>query len=119
MPQGLYGPNDVYAVGETSGFLGATSVFVTPELIIVPRGGVPGGTVTVQGVGFGSGESVDVYWGNPRLLLGTAVTNGSGSFTGSDALKVTIPASAAPGSNAVAATGQTTGAIAIGRIVVE
>lgn len=118
VPQAPYGPEDVYAVGQTSGKLGAASIFVTPALSVSPRTGAPGGAATAQGVGFGE-ETVQVYWGNPRQLLGTAAANGSGSFTGSSALEFTIPTNASPGSNAVTGIGQATDAIAIGEITVK
>jgi len=119
VPQRPYGPEDVYAAGQTSGRLGATTVDLTPRLRISPSTGSPGGAATAQGLGFGAGETVNVYWGNPRQLLGTPPTNISGSFVGSGALHFMIPTNAAPGSNPVIAIGQTTGAIAIGKITVE
>ncbi|MGA3076474.1 MAG: hypothetical protein ABSG56_22635, partial [Bryobacteraceae bacterium] len=66
-------------------------------------------------LGFGSGETVDVYWNNPRQLLGTATADavGSGAFT------ITIPATASPGINGVIGVGQITKAIGIGRVTVE
>lgn len=64
-------------------------------------------------------EGVAVYWANPRQLLGTAFTDSSWSSVDSGALKITIPTNAPLGSNAVVATGQTTGAVAIGKVIVE
>jgi hypothetical protein len=119
VPQHAYGAMDFFAVGQTSGKLGAASFFVTPSMIMNPSSGLPGGTTAAQGFGFGAGETVSVYWDNPRQFLGTAPANGQGSFTGSGALTITIPANASPGLNAVIGIGQTTNAIGIGEIEVR
>lgn len=119
VPEHPYGPSDVYAHGEAGGDLGATSIHVTPGLLITPRRGTPGGMATAQGSGFGVGESVAVYWGNPRETLGSAEANTSGDFIGNAAFSFAIPANAAPGSNAIVAIGKTTGAIAVGKMDVE
>jgi hypothetical protein len=119
VPEHPYGPADVYALGTDSGALGAASIHVTPGLLVTPHRVDPGVTATVQGSGFGAGESVEVYWGNPRESLGTAQTNSTGDFIGSAALSITIPANAAPGSDAIVAIGKTTAAVAIGQIDVE
>jgi hypothetical protein len=119
VPQHAYGPMDFFAVGQTSGKIGTTTFFVTPGLIMNPGSGLPGGTTAAQGLGFGAGETVSVYWDSPRQLLGTATANGEGSFSGSGALTITIPANASPGLNAVIGIGQTTNAIGIGKIEVK
>jgi len=118
-PQHAYGPMDFFALGQTSGKLGAANFFVTPGLIMNPGSGLPGGTTAAQGFGFGAGETVSVYWDNPRQLLGTATANGEGSFAGSGGLTITIPANASPGLNAVIGIGQTTNATGIGKIEVK
>ena len=114
-PQHPYGPMDVYAVGTNSRHLGAATLFVTPALGMNPATGVPGGTTTAYGFGFGAGEVVDVYWNNPRQLLGTATGNGHGS----SALTIAIPANASPGINGVIGIGQITKAIGIGEVAVR
>ena len=114
-PQHSYGPMDVYAVGVSSRHLGAASLFVTPALGMNPATGAPGGTTTAYGVGFGSGETVDIYWNDPRQLLGTATASGRGS----SALTIKIPANASPGINEVIGVGQTTKAIGIGAVAVQ
>ena len=119
VPPASYGAEDIYAVGDTSGNLGATSISVTPALIVSPRHASPGSTVTVQGSGFGSSEMVQVYWSNPRQLLGSAATNATGTFAGGNAVQFAIPLNAPSGTNAIAAIGQTTGAIALGSIRVH
>jgi hypothetical protein len=119
VPEHPYGPSDVYALGAASGALGATSIHVTPGLLITPRRGTPGSTATVQGSGFGASEAVTVYWGNPREPLGSAQANTNGDFIGGAALSFAIPANAPRGSNGIVAIGKTTGAIAAGKIDVE
>lgn len=118
-PQHPYGPMDVFAVGQSSGKLGAATLFVTPGIVMKPVTGVPGGTTAAEGLGFGVGEAVDIYWNNPRQLLGTATANSYGSFLGYHALTITIPADASPGINGVIGFGQTTRAIGIGVIYIQ
>jgi hypothetical protein len=114
-PQIPYGPIDFYAVGLTSGKLGAAPFFVSAAMVVTPHTGVPGDTATATGFGFGAGETVDIYWGEPRQLLGTATANAQGTST----LKITIPASAPLGPNAVLGVGETTQATALGKVRVE
>jgi hypothetical protein len=114
-PQHPYGPMDVYAVGVSSHRLGAATLTVTPALAMNPATGAPGSTTAAYGLGFGGGETVDIYWNSPRQLLGTATANSDGS----SALTITIPANAPLGVNAVIGVGQTTKAIGIGKVVVQ
>ena len=114
-PQHPYGPMDVYAVGVTSHKLGAATLSVTPVMAMNPASGAPGGATTAYGLGFGAGETVDIYWNNPRQLLGTATAN----VEGTGDLTIAIPANASPGSEAVIGVGQTTRAIGLGEITVQ
>jgi hypothetical protein len=114
-PQLPYGPIDFYAVGLSSHKLGVAALSVTPGLLMNPGTGAPGGTITAHVLGFGPGETVDVYWNNPRQLLGAATANGAGS----GALTIAIPATASPGINGVIGVGQTTKAIGIGKVTVQ
>jgi hypothetical protein len=114
-PQHPYGPMDVYAVGASSHKLGAATLSVTPGLLMNPGTGAPGGSTEAYALGFGADETVDIYWNNPRQLLGTATSNGEGSA----ALTITIPANASPGTNAVIGVGQATKAIGLGAIKVQ
>lgn len=113
------GSHAYFAVGETGGALGAATSFVAPRLLISPATGVPGGTASIQAVGFGADEQIDIYWNAPRVLLGSAATNNKGSVTGAHADSITIPATAARGANTVLAVGQTSQAIGIGTFTVE
>ena len=114
-PQHPYGPMDVYAVGVRSHKLGATTLSITPDLSVIPPAAAPGGSATADGFGFGAGETVDVYWDNPRQLLGTATANGEGTST----LTITCPANAPSGVNVVIGIGQTTQAIGYGKVTVR
>ncbi len=114
-PQQPYGPMDVYAVGVSSHKLGVATLSVTPALAMSPASAPPGGTTVAYGLGFGAGETVDLYWNNPRQLLGTATAGGRGTST----LTITIPANASPGLNQVFGVGQTTKAIGLGEITVK
>jgi hypothetical protein len=113
--QAPYGPVNIDAVGRESGKLGAASLFVTAAMAGVPRTGSPGDTITANGFGFGAGETVDIYWADPRQLLGTTTANGKGS----GALTFTIPANAPDGPNALQGIGQTTGAHGFGEVLVK
>jgi hypothetical protein len=118
-PQHAYGLTGFFALGSTSGDLGAATFSVTPGLAMVPDVVAPGGTTTAEGLGFGAGETVSVYLDEPRLLLGSATANSLGSFAGSNALTVAIPAKASQGIDALIGIGNTTGAIGIGKITVR
>jgi hypothetical protein len=114
-PQMPYGPTTFYAVGQTSGKLGAAAYFVTAAMVMTPGSGVPGDAITAHGFGFGAGETVDIYWAEPRQLLGTTTTNAQGSSSS----KITIPANAPTGPNKVFGVGQTTSATGSGEVVVK
>jgi hypothetical protein len=114
-PQHPYGPMDVYAVGVTSHKLGAATLSVAPAMAMDPGAGAPGDTTKAYALGFGAGETVDIYWNNPRQLLGTATA----SVAGTGDLTFAIPANASPGIEAVIGVGQTTKAIGLGEINVQ
>jgi hypothetical protein len=109
------GPIDIYAVGLDGGKLGASSFFVTAAIAAVPSTGVPGETIIAPALGFGAGETIDVYWSQPRQRLGSAVAKerGTGSLT------FPIPANAPSGPNALLGIGQTTGARGFGGVLVK
>jgi len=110
-----YGPIDFFAVGLSSGNLGAARFSVTPTLITVPKTQWPGLPITAYALGFGPEEKVDVYWNNPRQLLGTVAANGYGTGI----LTITVPANASRGKNATFAAGETTKVIGIATVWVE
>jgi hypothetical protein len=114
-PQHPLGPMDVYAVGESSHRLGATTLSVTPALAVTPGTSTPGASATANVLGFGADERVNVYWNEPRQLLGSVTS----SPLGSGSLAITIPGNASSGTNVVVGVGETTKAIGIGAVRVE
>jgi hypothetical protein len=114
-PQHPVGPMDVYAYGLTSGELGAATLSVISAVATNPVTEAPGGAITAYPLGFGAGETVSIYWNEPRQLLGTAVADslGSGSFA------MTVPANASPGLNDIFGVGATTGSLGLGRVWVK
>lgn len=114
-----YGLTALFAVGQTSGHIGAASFSVIPAIFMKPAVAEPVETVNVEGVGFGAGEQVYIYWSDPRAFVGSTKADSHGGFTGGEALPITIPANVSPGPNEVFAIGQTTGAIGIGTIRVN
>jgi hypothetical protein len=115
VPQLPYGVVDFYVEGLTSGELGAATLSVTPAVGLNPGTVAPEVTTTAYVFGFGSSETVDIYWNNPRQLLGAATTKGDGSGT----LTITIPGNVSPGLYGVIGVGQTTKAIGIGEVRVQ
>jgi hypothetical protein len=100
-PQSVNGPRIFVSVGESSGMLGAASFWMEARLILSPNSGSVGSTVTAAGYGFASRDMVNVFWDNPRTLLGTVPAGVNGSFDGSAAIAFTVPAGAAYGKNGV------------------
>ncbi len=117
--QGPYGPHTLIAQGQSSGLVGTTSFFETARLLLPPYSGAAGSTVQALGFGFAAGEQVKVYWNTPRQFLGTATANALGSFSGTTALTVTVPAGAPLGANLVFGVGQTSSARGIGGLSVH
>ena len=69
--------------------------------------GPPTTTVTVNGTGFGSSETVIATF-DTTTKVGTTTSSSMGSFS----FGITIPATALPGSHSIQATGQSSGLIA-------
>ena len=115
LPQQPTGAANVYAYGLTSKNLGATTLSVIPAVAALPAISAPGDAITASPVGFGMGEAVSIYWNNPRLLLGAVTANALGSAS----LPVTVPSNAPLGLNGVFATGATTGAVGLGKILLK
>ena len=115
-PQAAYGQRLFLGLGQTSGKLGAATFSVTARLVLNPTSGPVGTPATAQGYGFGGGEMVNVYWPNPKTLLGTVTASRSGT-TG--ALTFTVPVGAPAGVNKVYGVGQTTGARGYGNFTVN
>jgi virginiamycin B lyase len=102
LPPLPFGYHLFLAVGQTSGKRSGASFSITPELVLDPNYASPGGTVTATGVGFAAFDTIQVYWENPLTLLGTAVTNVSGSF---NPVTFTVPSGAGLGYDGVTAMG--------------
>jgi hypothetical protein len=87
--------------GQSSGKLGAANFSMNPRLMPQPNAGAAGSTTTATGLGFGSFQTVRVYWSTPKTLLGTATANALGTFSGSAALTFAVPDGAPLGPNKV------------------
>src|SRR5438132_2695028 len=84
----------------------ATGAPATAAIKLKPSYGPPTTKVKVTGTGFGATEQVVIKFSKDQV--GTATTDPAGSF----AAKITVPASALPGTHTVRATGQTSGLLA-------
>jgi virginiamycin B lyase len=115
----LFGPRIFVGVGQISGKLGAASFTLKPRLVVTPAAGAVGSTVTVEGYGFGSMETVGITWDVPRTFLGRVTADLHGTFSGSATLTFSVPSGAAPGKNVVYGHGQATGSIGSGSFTVE
>jgi hypothetical protein len=111
-PESEYGPRIFLGAGGAK--LGAASFSMAPRLILNPDSGAPGSTATAAGYGFGSSETVDVYWDNPRTFLGKAHADIYGSISGSAAFSFTVPSDAPPGLDKITGRGTVTGAVSFG-----
>jgi virginiamycin B lyase len=103
-PAAPFGPRVYVGVGQSSHKLGAASFTVTPNLVFNPDSGPAGSSVTAAGYGFPPFREVAIYWGAPRTLAGTAISDVNGTFGGSAALTFTVPAGAAAGANTILGT---------------
>ncbi|MGA2593872.1 MAG: hypothetical protein ABSH32_28550 [Bryobacteraceae bacterium] len=113
-PQSPMGPRIFLAVGQSSRKLGAANFSMAPILILTPSSGAVGSIVKAEGYGFGWPTGVDIYWDNPRTLIGAATPNTYGTFNGSAAVTFKVPADAAAGKNGVFGRDINTGAIGPG-----
>jgi len=106
-------------MGQSSSLFGVALLSVTPRLSIYPNTGTVGSTAVAQGVGFGPGEMVQVYWTTPRRLLSTAMEDNQGSFSESSGLTFTIPVGAPSGTNIVYGYGLSTQAVGKAEVTVH
>jgi virginiamycin B lyase len=105
VPQSVDGARIFLGAGQNSGKLGAAPFLTTPRLILSPDAGSPGNTVAVAGYGFGSFQTVSLYWNDTNTALGTVTADVHGTFSGSTGFKFTVPVGASPGADTVIATG--------------
>jgi len=61
--------------------------------------------VTVTGHDFGSLQQITISWSNPKIVLGTVMSDVHGTFAGSGALTFTVPTGSAAGSHKISAIG--------------
>jgi virginiamycin B lyase len=118
-PQSAFGPRTYLCVGQSSGKLGAVNFSVSARLALSPSSGPVGSAVRVEGYGFGVGEVITVFWGSPRMALGTATTDSDGTFKGTAALWFRVPADAAPGANGVFGHGSLPEVVGHGSFIVQ
>jgi hypothetical protein len=104
MGPGEYG---MLAKGRASGTTASASFTINQggaTLAFSPEQAAPGTTLTVTGMGFQAGESVDLSFNGPTVATATADTNGQVTWT------FTVPTLGA-GQYGVTATGQTSGQV--------
>lgn len=75
----------------------------SPQITLSASTVVQGGDISLTGVGFAAGESVQVWLHSDPVLLATVTADASGVLQAT----VTIPASAAPGAHEIVVTGLT------------
>jgi len=81
--------------------------FAQPTVVVTPKSGPPTDRAAVRGTGFAADEAVDIYFDTTDLAL--AATGRGGSFSG---IRLTIPASATPGTHWITGVGRTSGLVA-------
>jgi virginiamycin B lyase len=112
-PPSGYGPRFFLGVGQNSGKLGAAGFSMMPSLLLSTDSGTPGSTVTVSGYGFDTSLNPDdvsfgqinIYWNNPRTLMGTVEPNFHGSVVGDGSFTFTVPSTTPAGPNGIIAWG--------------
>jgi len=91
LPPVPFGYRIFLGLGATSGKIGAASFSATPTLRLSANVAEPGMSVTATGYGYGAFDTIQIYWESPLILLGTAVTDSTGSFVGDAGLTFTVP----------------------------
>jgi hypothetical protein len=97
----------VVVVGVLAQAGGATGAIADASVTVTPDHGPPVTRTVVNGTGFGATEQVLITFDAKQV--GTAITDGAGSFS----TAIGVPRSAKPGYHAVTATGQSSGLSAI------
>ncbi len=104
VPAASAGAHTVAVVGTTSSFVTTTAFTAATGLAVSPAITPPGTNVTVAGMGYQAGESVQIYLDSTSgTLLGTAAADVNGNVSQA----VAIPASAQPGGHSLIGVGQT------------
>jgi outer membrane protein assembly factor BamB len=92
---------------------GAVAATTAAGIALKPDHGPPTTRIRVSGTGFGATEQVDITFDDRQV--GTATTDGSGSFSKA----IRVPRSARPGSHTVTATGESSGLTASATFLVR
>jgi polyvinyl alcohol dehydrogenase (cytochrome) len=103
MPVAISGTHVLIGVGQSSSRWDGARFQVKPYLSLQPTGGAAGSTVTAIGSGFGSRETITLYWDTTAQAIGTGSSNTNGSMS----TTLQIPAAPA-GTHVVIAIGQRT-----------
>ncbi|MEO8659007.1 MAG: hypothetical protein ABI693_11080 [Bryobacteraceae bacterium] len=86
------GNNSIVGIGQQSGLLAVADVLVRPLVTATPSSLPPeGGTVTLSGYGFGPLEGLSIGFGAPFPPLASVITDINGTFTGDNAVTVSVP----------------------------
>lgn len=85
-------------------FCAISAAFGQPAVSVSPKSGPPTDKVHVRGAGFAADEALDIYFDTTDLALAT--TGPGGSF---DGIRLTIPASAVPGTHWITGVGRRSG----------
>jgi polyvinyl alcohol dehydrogenase (cytochrome) len=103
MPVAISGTHVLIGVGQSSGRWDGARFQVKPYLSLQPTNGTAGSTITAIGSGFGSRETITLYWDSTAQAIGTGSSNTNGSMS------TTLQVPAAPaGTHVVIAIGQRT-----------
>src|SRR5947209_5367006 len=85
----------------------------SPAITLSVSSGPPTTSLTVNGTGFGSSETVKINFDS--TVVGSTTTNSTGGFT----QKIKVPKSALPGNHSIQATGQSSGLSASATFLVQ
>jgi hypothetical protein len=82
----------VIAAGQTGGATARAAFRIVPGVSLARGAGPPGSANRLSGNGFAAHEKVTAHWASPGgPLLGAAVADAQGSFTGAHALAFKVP----------------------------
>ncbi|MFC1864792.1 IPT/TIG domain-containing protein, partial [Chloroflexota bacterium] len=79
IPESAAGEHIITVIGEDSDIEGEAEFNVLPEITLSPQAGAAGDTVNVRGTGFGDRASLNIFFGNFRVVTGR-ITDRYGSF---------------------------------------
>ena len=114
-PPASAGLHGLIAVGVTSRRHAVAPERVKPATSLRTAQGLPASTDVLSGVGFGKSETVRAYLAPGHIPLGSARTNGVGTFAGPTGITFTVPLSAT-GSYWVYSVGASSRAVALSHV---